>query len=272
MKKLVVLCIVALALVSCAKDEEFISIEKNAEEQAVTAKKLNSGENIKLHRAFTASGSKYGISSYQRKFEVELRNLAYNKDVKVLHQMADGSWQFFPMTYVKSTPQNTEIWIYSYIGNTNNFGDEFVFRYVVNGVEYWDNNNGQNYSMGEREGALLGSGTNILASNGYVYYNSFHVTADVQNLAYNKDVEVVYTTDAWQTVKTAKLSYSPSQTVGPSGESVPSPNAFGVELWTNYGITLNGPVQNLEYVLVYRVNGQEYWDNNFGQNYKAQIY
>ncbi len=273
MKKLVVLAVSIFAFISCSNDNESIQNQSAAVAPKASANKLSAGVNVKLFKAFSAYSEIYGMASIQRQFEVEVRNIAYDKDVSILHKMGDGTWKFFPMKYVKSTSDNTEIWAFSHSGvNFSYFGKEFVVRYKVNGIEYWDNNNGANYSMGTLDGVYLGKDVNILNSGGYVYNGKFDISANLKNLGYTKEVNVVYTTDGWATSHVKPLSYSSRQTVG-AQQSVASPNAFGVEFWASFSqITVPSGVQELQYALVYKVNGVEYWDNNFGQNYKATIY
>lgn len=290
MKKLAVLFIAVVALVSCSKDEEFVVIENGGEVESQTLNRLNEGVNVKLRKASAIrSEARYGMQppTYTRNIEVELNNLAYQKEVDVLHQMADGSWKFFPMTYVKSTPDNTEIWKFEFSEFSNPFDNQFVIRYIVNGQEYWDNNNGQNYALGFHDGTLLGDNVHVLNGGGFVNpikrFNSnngsietigkrFDVNVFVQNYGYEKEVKVVYTTDGWATNNVASLDHNFGGEFSGYGKRIDSPNSFGTEFWTNFSIQLDSSVEQLEYAIVYKVNGQEYWDNNFGQNYQAIIY
>lgn len=283
MKKIFFILFASLSLISCSNDDDFSQKKSSNAPQTKTANKLASGVNVKLYKAWTSLSSKYGRSEYYRKFQVEVRNIDYTKDVAVLHKMSDGSWKFFNLSYLKSTPDGTEIWGGEFmIDNYNQrypgflyFADEFAIRYIVKGVEYWDNNNNANYKMGDLEGSYLRSDINISAdtymtsiySNYGTNDNTFSVHADVRNLNPTKQVSVVYTTDNWATVKTAALQYTSSLTVG-AAQTISSPNRFGIERWFAY---LNVPsnVNSIEYALSYKVNGVEYWDNNFGTNFIA---
>jgi len=150
-----------------------------------------------------------------------------------------------------------------------------VVRYEVNGQKYWDNNGNKNYKMGNLEGTYLRPDLNICvdtqSSTIYNQYsdiaNNFSVYVDVRNLNPSKQVTLVYTTDNWRTAKKASLGYVQWYTVG-ARQWLTSPNSYGMERWgTNLSIPAS--VNAVQYAVVYKVNGIEYWDNNFGKNYTA---
>jgi Carbohydrate/starch-binding module (family 21) len=281
MKKLVLFLLVSMTICSCSKQEDLIT--ETSTVQKSFKSKLSQSENVKLVSAWTSYSQKYGLASYLRKFKVEVKNLAYNKTVIISHKMTDGSWKDFPLSYLSSTNDNTEIW--STNVSINNYGetapkaffaDEFVVRYETNGQKYWDNNNNLNYKMNELEGSFLRNEINILIDTDFNrIYNSYYnpainaitINTDIRNLNPTKVVTAVYTTDNWNTTKTASLHFNPYITVG-AQQFLSNPNRFGIERWS-VNIDLPLSVNRVEYALSYRVNGIEYWDNNFGKNYTA---
>lgn len=279
MKKITLLLFFAITIFSCSNDDGLdpspVTISnKNTSRLAAT-------ENVKLLKVFTSSDALYGFASYIRRFKVEVKNLAYDKKVIISHKMADGSWKDFPLNYISSTSNNTEIWgsdvtitNSNYVGETPSllFADEFVARYEVNGTKYWDNNGGQNYKVGALEGTFLRPDLNISVDtyysaiyNSYSNTNTFSVQVDVRNINPTKLVSVVYTTDNWNTVKTAPLNFTPTLTVG-ARQWLTSPNRFGMERWIA-NIDIPNTVDAVKFAVVYKVNGVEYWDNNYEQNY-----
>ncbi len=285
MKKIFFILFASLSLISCSNDDDFSQKNSSNAPQSKTANKLSSGVNVKLYKAWTSYSQKYGYAQYTRRFQVEVRNLAYDKKVVIMHEMADGTWKDFPLSYISSTSDNTEIWgtdvLLSnsfYVGDTPSllFGDEFVARYEVNGAQYWDNNNSANYKMGDLNGTFLRTDLNVSVDTFYSYIynnyyngatNTFAVHADVRNLNPTKEVKVVYTTDNWATSKVASLNYTQYLTVG-AAQSLISPNVFGMERWF-VNIDVPSSINSIEYAVVYKVNGVEYWDNNFGKNFIA---
>ncbi|QUI23948.1 hypothetical protein HZI73_17340 [Vallitalea pronyensis] len=98
---------------------------------------------VKLNRAGRSSNSIYG--------SIILKDLGYDKVVKVRYT-TDG-WQTFHETdayYQPSSETGVEVWEFNTIKNSYipwSSGGQYVIRYIVNGVTYWDNNFGDNYSF-----------------------------------------------------------------------------------------------------------------------------
>lgn len=209
------------------------------------------------------------------RFEVQVANLAFEKTVVVRLKRSDGQWEDFPLSYVRSTDGNREVWgadFNRYTLPAAGNAIEFAVRYSVNGQTYWDNNNGSNYSLAVGGGALLGRGVNVVANavpeiylgGGTVW--THHAT--LRNLAYAKDVKVIYSTDNWVTRKTAQATFS-ATFWNPTYYTIPNPNVMGFEEW-QYKLDV-GTAQQVEYAVSYTVNGTTYWDNNNGRNYFSRL-
>ncbi|MCB9202170.1 MAG: hypothetical protein H6604_03850 [Flavobacteriales bacterium] len=276
MNKLFLFLALSFFLFSCNNDDLVVPEAKSSSSSAI---RLNSGENVKLYSAWSSYSSKYGYTTYTKKFKVEVRDLAYDKQVEVFHKMTDGSWKFFPLEYNLSTSEGTEIWqteikLNSWETNVS-FAKEFAVRYKVNGAEYWDNNFGNDYSLEALNGRFLRNGINLSLHYSAVYpsYDSsgektFYLDVDVRNLSPTKDVEVIYTTDNWNSTQVAPLIYQKYLTVG-AVQMLISPNSFGMEKWTAY-VKIPESTEKVDFAVVCKANGQEYWDNNFGKNYTAK--
>mgnify|MGYP001171482110 CR=1 FL=1 len=280
MNRFLLLMALPLLLFACQKNNELVKQSKQT-----SSSRLATNQTIKLHKAWASYGWVYhGAFTKRKTFYAEVANLAYDKKVYVHHKMADGTWEDFELSYVSSIGNNTELWSYNYefAGYSNpymdkSFGDEFVLKYVVNGQTYWDNNSGANYRMGNNDGMLFANdlfvSTDLKGTYCYLYpgqtSSSFYVVVDVKNLAYDKQVNIVYTTDGWKTTQTTPLQYTSTYAIS-SGGYVTSPNVFGVERWIKT-ISLPTTVNNIEFAVSYKVNGQEYWDNNFGKNHKITV-
>ncbi len=83
---------------------------------------------------------------------------------------------------------------------------------------------------------------------------TLRVVIRVQNLTYAKVVGIVFTTDNWATVQTAYGTYSLTM-------------ASGLEMWQVEATV--GSATEVEFAIFYRAAGNEYWDNNFGRNYRV---
>ncbi len=284
MRKLVLAALVASALLSCNKELPVASEITSKTKTAKTASRLNFGENIKLVKARTV-GTYYAESYIRIKgFYAEVANIAFDKQVFVHHKMSDGSWKDFPLTYIAQAEDYSEIWGWELnygVGtpfastfSQTGFSDEFALKYIVNGQTYWDNNGGRNYNISSpyiTDGFFLQDGVQIAADmfgstftcsgrNGFL-----RISADLRNIAYEKEVNLVYSTDDWRTVKTAPFTYA--STYGYGGSNLTAfPGQQQFERW-NVNVTLPYRDTQVKFAISYKVNGQTYWDNNYGEDY-----
>jgi len=231
---------------------------------------------VKLQQVTSIVSSKYGISQQGTTFQANVANLAYNKQVYAHYKREDGSWIDIPLSYTRAAGAGREIWTAPFGLPLNTTNDvQFALRYVANGQTYWDNNNGSNYFVPKDSGTTLGPGLKVYnlyhqdtarigASDQYVYG-----TAVLKNLAVNKAVTVVYSTDNWATTKTASASYSPNHWAG-AYSSAPNPNGAGDEAWT-FSLQVGTAATQVDYAVRYVVNGETFWDNNGGGNYRTVI-
>lgn len=234
---------------------------------------------IKLIKENSRSSSYRGYNWEDGVFQAQVANLAYAKQVAVHVKKTDGTWYDYPMSFGYSSGNNREVWTapfsVSYDG-TNTLPDtgpviEFALKYTVNGVTYWDNNNGANYKVTRGAGTYLAPGVNVAIGNyspsvTVSYGESFwYGNITVRNIAPTKVVKVVYTTDNWATTKTVNATYT-AGTWGYGYSYTPQPNVMGFEEW-DFRIPDVGPGSTIKYAIAYTVNGVTYWDNNNGINY-----
>ncbi len=275
--------VLSLLVLSCTTEDDFLEKrEIQIEENVVSIKNSNP---VRLLKAWSSYSSYRGYQAYSKKFTVQVANLDYDKNVTVYHEKVNGKWQEIPLSFGYSIGDQNEIWTGEYInggyGISQVYDDEFVIKYEVNRNTYWDNNNGSNYAMSTHNGYLFADPNISISvdtdfdSISYLPYsdqNSLTVTVDVRNLAPNKEVGVLYTTDGWKTEAYFTLNYNVFWDNGPLF-SIQSPNQFDIERWSG-SVSFDKSIHNVAYVVVYKVNGQEYWDSNYGQNYTVtkQVY
>ncbi|WP_282080672.1 carbohydrate-binding protein [Aquimarina algiphila] len=263
--------LLSLIIFSCATEDDFIE-HKERTVSGISAK--DDITPVHLIKAWTAYGNYRGFTTYSKKFTVKVANLGFDKTVSVFHKKTDGNWEEIQLSYDFNIDDENEIWVGNLSTSTQVYDDEFVIKYEVNGTTYWDNNRETNYAMSIQEGYFFADpNLNVSVDKDYVsvsynsYYdqNSMFVTVDIRNLAPSKEVGVVYTTDGWQTQGYFSLGYRPFWNNGPLF-LVESPNNFGIERWTG-NVQIDKSIDTVEYAIIYRVNGLEYWDNNYGKNY-----
>lgn len=194
-----------------------------------------------------------GYVEYNVYIQVDAGSAA-NKAVSVHYKVSDDVWADVSAEFVTKLDSNTEIWkakVSGYIVDR-----EFAIKYVGDGQTYWDNNNGNNYTNYD----ILGAANVKVERLSYHEPRAFKVQAVVKNLAFAKKVKVRYTLDNWASYQEADLSFD---------SSIPETDT---ERWN---VTLNldeDKMDSFQYCVSYEVNGQTYWDNNFGNNYNRSYY
>jgi Carbohydrate/starch-binding module (family 21) len=282
MKKVIFMVIANLFLLSCSQNEEPISTSV-APTNTRSTSKLAVIQNVKLIEAKdsrTISCSRGGCKTLQyREYIVEVDDLAFNKTVVIHQQLGNGQWEDLDLSYSFTTATGSEIWkgtseknTFNYsVPSPNLYGEKLAVKYMANGQTYWDNNNSADYTIvnSNRQDnssfIYMSSEFNILNASlnrglTALYFDGVSsnviVAADVRNIAFAKDVKIVYTTNNWETSQTESLTFKSYENNNATSE---------FETWSAY---FSLPKTNkLTYALSYTVNGHTYWDNNFGKNY-----
>ena len=196
--------------------------------------------------------SRVGVNSYE--VFIRTRDNAADQQVYVHYFYTDIiGWCDAQAEYFTTLNDGSKIWK----ANFTSAMTRYAIKFVADGREYWDNNNGNDYTRND----ILGVAPVTSERLGYqLYGNKFQINAVLQNYAYQKNVYVRYTTDGWNSYNDQALGYDKT-------------NENGTETWTT---TLNLPsnmdYSKFEYAICYQVNGTEFWANNFGANYDAYYY
>lgn len=213
---------------------------------------------------------------------IEVSNIAYTKQVVVRYmEKESGVWADVNATYVKSISGNKEIWTFKtpekiFVGRWSSAEYQFAVKYTVNGVTYWDNNDGKDYKVGT--GTYSASPAMVLGRSAVqlktASYSSLSTTKGLlsgmivlKNLAYTKTVQVQFSTNNWKSSFTRNAVYGGAYVAsGPNGGT-----ATGLEYW-NFSATNALPAgKNLKIRVKYTVNGVTYTDNNFGSDYSLAL-
>ena len=232
---------------------------------------------VQLRYALASETSQYNQSGYTSNAKhvdgiIEVSNSGYHKEVLV-HFSADGGWDSVAAEYYGPAEGNNELWSFSFTSGTYlpywaSSQSQFAISYTVNGVTVWDNNGGNDYVVGHQgrgmpvcRTALGKDAVKLVSGNLSPFVENgerrFWGNIDLKNLAFNKQVSVVYTTDNWQTVGEADANFFFLYNTG-------------MESW-RIDFRLPESVTAIEYVIRYTAGGVEYWDNNLGQNYSIEL-
>jgi hypothetical protein len=190
--------------------------------------------------------------------QVEVKNLAYAKQVALVYSF-DGTWREAAASYAGPGGGGAETWGFS-VDVPYGATVQFALRYRVAGQEFWDNNGGADYRVGGSAPAFLLGQAAVKLDRAHYYSSrlgySLSGTAVVKNLAYAKEVKVVYSFDNWATAQEALASYE--------GEVALSGGA--AERWS-WVLPAPPPGNPVRFAIAYTVNGVTSWDNNLGQDY-----
>jgi hypothetical protein len=204
-----------------------------------------------------------GSHSYFANFTVLVANVAFEKQVQILAHDSVSGWNFRPCSFASAAPAGFEIWS-AHLGSPAI--DQFVVEYSVLGQTFWDNNGAANYTLDVAASeARDGTGSvalnpNVSVLNWFVDLSgNLRVSLFVKNLAFVKQLGLVYTTDDWATFHNAFGSYE--QSYPPFGRPE-QPNAESWSISAPVGIGSHG-----QFAVFYAVNGNTFWDNNLGANY-----
>lgn len=186
--------------------------------------------------------------------------------IVVVHLSEDaGPWSDLAATRLSGAGPGFSLYraTISHSGNTPTV--RFAVRCNEGAAARWDNNAGKDYGFQPQTGSVMMPGSTVYNAGYsptlYGLPGQLQGLIALRNLAHTKRVSVVFTTDSWRTTQTFQakyrtLAYTPGLT---------NPNALGNETWT-FDLPIGG-AKRVEYAVAYEVNGQTYWDNNFGQNY-----
>ena len=219
---------------------------------ASAAGPINANNRVSLYSAHPYF-SKYGMTSYE--IYVQTRDDCKDQKIYIHYNYLNGQqWRDQEAEFYTYLNDGSKLWK----ATITSYNTRYCIKYVANGVTYWDNNGGKDYTYGN----ILGNAPIASERLGYQYpYQGFMVNALLQNYAYHKNVFVRYTTDGWNTCHDESMHYLET-------------NDDGSERWTTYlpisGTDASG--EGFEYAICYQVNGKEYWANNYGKNYDRSYY
>jgi len=102
----------------------------------------NGATTIQPVRLASVEDFNWGCSSCNGiRVTIEVRNLAFEKDVAVVHSLGGGEWEEVNASYVSSPDSSVDL----FEAEVRGPDIEYAIRYRVAGQEYWDNNGGANY-------------------------------------------------------------------------------------------------------------------------------
>ena len=249
----------------------------------VRAEVNQAGGEIQLVDASSRVNSYRGPEIQTLTADILVRDLGAGKKVGMHYRTSNNDWVDAWGSYLYTMGDGRERWqvsfapCYAYSDPAcSQIDPDFAVRMDVGGQSYWDNNGGANYHLNRQSGYRLANGfkaftvspgmVNRSQGPGAALYVYGRVL--VENLATAKTVKMIYTVNGWQTRAELPLTWVNGDQLYPP-ERFTNPGEFGGEAWE---FSLNVPEGNqLEYYIQYDVNGQRFYDSNFGRNYELAI-
>lgn len=220
---------------------------------------------VKLVSASTTTCRSRSCQEYIYSVKVRVSNLGYDKKVTINGNVA-GRSSALAATFVQSLPNNEELWEALWHVDWTADGSvcpgdlTFTTTYAVNGKTYTDDSDGWKYTQRNCDFFTL---DNVMMET-MPQRPDPHWPSDttgsygeiaVRNIAPEKKVSVVYTTDAWTTTKTLPATFEFG------------PNANNFDTWQFAFPPAEYANPHIQFAISYDVNGHTYWANNFGLNY-----
>jgi hypothetical protein len=170
---------------------------------------VHATEKVALMYANFDANPQYALDD--RNFEgfIEVENIAYIKEINIHYSVDSQNWQSIAASYAKETFGNKEAWDFNEtIASDSVSNIEFAIEYKVAGQTYWDNNNGQNYTLASSVPYF--DEWNLALVYAQRSNNGTQLTGliKLKNIAFEKDVKIKYTYNGWSTSAYQAASYS----------------------------------------------------------------
>ena len=210
------------------------------------------------------SANRKKLPSRQKlRFVLRVANLAYHKQVDVLWAGLDGVWRTLAAEYLAAAGNGAEFWQAEIsLKNTADSilaGDvQFALRLRADGLEYWDNGDGGNYSCAFHSGihlhpdlALQRLDFSERLSDGQEW---LELKLAVNPLRVSGSPVLHWSADNWR--HQHKHSFRLNKRTARAATQI-----WSVRLKIGQGF-------RVQYAIAYQAAGQSCWDNNHGQNYQ----
>ncbi|MDP2902533.1 MAG: carbohydrate-binding protein, partial [Methylovulum sp.] len=209
-------------------------------------------------------------------FFILVESVRYDKSIAVIWAGEDGVWHGLPANFHSKPGRDKEYWQAQ--ATINLTADQslpgniqFGLRYQASGEEYWDNNNGLNYSSQADSGIQTAPGFPVLNIGFQPALNNnqkfIPITVAVDKSLDAEKITVHWTTDNWHTTHKARCYFKRKYWDKELSSNARNPNQYGVQIWK--GWLKIGSTFRVQYSIECEGRGQTLWDNNHGNNYSV---
>ena len=234
-------------------------------------------DKIKLLYVENIISRKHRMVQQQLTFFLLVENISYDKQVDVIWAGEDDVWHTLPAKYHSVLGNDKEYWqaqLNSQLTKEQSLAGniQFSLRYRIFAEEYWDNNQGYNYSSEADSGVKLVH-KQLVQNVGFVHclkdeQDSIPVTIAVDQSFNAEKVTIHWTTDNWTTTQETPCQLQHNYWDQQFKSNARNPNQYGTQLWA--GQIDSGDSFRLQYIICCERDGRFLWENNHGNNYSFQ--
>jgi maltose 6'-phosphate phosphatase len=210
-------------------------------------------------------------------FALVVQNLAYGKQVEVIWAGEDGVRRSLQAKYFGPLGGNGEIWraqaSFVLTAEDSLPGDiQFVVHCRQAGRDDWLPPYQRNWTINADSGIRIGDEFPLLNVDYQPVLRAgqqfLPVTVAVRQNIQPEKVFIRWTTNRWRTVTDTPAFLLRKYWHHTTGSAARNPNRYGVGVWISQ-LHL-GDVYQVEYAVCCEAQGRQYWDNNFGENYRSR--
>ncbi|MGR9114302.1 MAG: endonuclease/exonuclease/phosphatase family protein [Gammaproteobacteria bacterium] len=233
-------------------------------------------DKIRLLYVENVISRKNRVARQELTFFIWVKNVSYDKKVDIIWAGEDDVWHTLPAKYHSTPDHDGEHWLaharfrltaqHSLPGNIR-----FGLRYQTLGQEYWDNNQGWNFTSQADSGIQLAPDLRMLNIGFEGHLNdrqkSIPITVAVDRGLQAERVIVHWTTDNWRHIRKTPCHTKKNYWDVKTSSNARNPNQYGAQIWKGRLRCANA--FRVEYSICCESQGRSFWDNNNGLNYSA---
>ncbi len=211
-------------------------------------------------------------------FCIAVENRTYDKRVEIHWGTRDGAWHVLPAHFTRRCGKSHEVWAaeaHFFSGADGNglpCDIFFAARATMAGTDYWDSNQGNNYTITADSGVLVAEAFPLLAIKVQTQLRPsdafLPVTVAVHQSLFPKKVFLRWSTDHWRTTYTTECYFWRRHWEKHHASQAQNPNDCGTSIWVTHLPT--NQAYRIEYAIGCETPDRTVWDNNFGENHAAR--
>jgi Carbohydrate/starch-binding module (family 21) len=222
---------------------------------------------VKLKYAIAQSVEISGVNIAYTYLKVKAQKLESPQEVSFFYKDSQGTWQ------TKSLALEGNYGDYNIFEAVNApYTEEFAIKYTLDGVDYWDSNEGTNYKLSKNNENVISGNVILNKATVKANYNETALWIEgeiyAKKVSYNKRIGIRFSGNDGNDWEETDAIYQGLEIEGAYSSIFNTP----IEVWKFKTLANHYPAEPdfFRFAVYYKNgdNGESYWDNNFGQDYK----